>query len=87
MMQILTESVFKLEEQKISGLALIPRISRNNTLYTNNELARADGVTVPLNWEHDAETHCRYCHISSQSRDDTVILFCGNYRSRSSKSH
>jgi len=41
------------ESAKITGVALIPRISRNNNLYTKQELERFDGVTVPLNWEHD----------------------------------
>ena len=41
------------EKAKISGVALIPRISRNNNLYTKAELERFDNVTVPLNWEHD----------------------------------
>lgn len=41
------------ESAKITGVALIPRISRNNNLYTKQELERFDGVQVPLNWEHD----------------------------------
>jgi hypothetical protein len=41
------------ESAKIRGVALIPRISRNNNLYTKQELERFDGVQVPLNWEHD----------------------------------
>lgn len=41
------------EKAKIHGVALIPRISRNNNLYTKAELERFDGVQVPLNWEHD----------------------------------
>jgi hypothetical protein len=40
------------EKAKISGVALIPRISRNNNLYTKAELERFDNVSVPLNWEH-----------------------------------
>jgi hypothetical protein len=43
------------ETAKISGVALIPRISRNNNLYTKAELERFDNVTVPLNWEHDPD--------------------------------
>lgn len=39
-------------EKKIHGIALVPRISRNENLYTKKELARAHGVRVPLNWEH-----------------------------------
>jgi hypothetical protein len=41
------------ESAHITGVALIPRISRNNNLYTKAELERFDGVQVPLNWEHD----------------------------------
>ena len=43
------------EKAKISGVALIPRISRNNNLYTKAELMRFDNKTVPLNWEHDPD--------------------------------
>ena len=50
------ESYTKIDENaKIAGVALIPRISRNHNLYTKEELKRFNGVTVPLNWEHDAE--------------------------------
>ncbi len=38
---------------KISGIALIPRISRNQNLYTKGELERAEGVKARLDWEHD----------------------------------
>lgn len=51
----LIESLARIDEQaKITGVALIPRISRNNRLYTKEELKRFDNVTVPLNWEHDS---------------------------------
>jgi hypothetical protein len=43
------------ENAKIQGVALIPRISRNNNLYTKEELARFHGKKVPLNWEHDGD--------------------------------
>ena len=43
------------EKAKISGVALIPRISRNNNLYTKKELEHFDNVTVPLNMEHDPD--------------------------------
>lgn len=43
------------EKARITGVALIPRISRNQNLYTKKELARFDNVTVPLNWEHDSK--------------------------------
>lgn len=41
------------ESAHVTGIALIPRISRNENLYTKKELQRFDNVTVPLNWEHD----------------------------------
>jgi len=41
------------ETAKITGVALIPRISRNDNLYTKEELRRFHNVRVPLNWEHD----------------------------------
>jgi hypothetical protein len=41
------------ETARISGVALLPRISRNNNLYTKKELARFHNMQVPLNWEHD----------------------------------
>jgi len=42
------------EQAQITGIAAVPRISRNGNLYTKTELQRADGVRVPLNWEHDS---------------------------------
>lgn len=42
------------ESAHITGIALIPRISRNNNLYTKKELERFHNVRVPLNWEHDS---------------------------------
>ena len=52
----LIESLATIDEQAhITGVALIPRISRNNRLYTKEELKRFDGVNVPLNWEHDEQ--------------------------------
>lgn len=51
---IVLESYARIDETAhISGVALIPRISRNNNLYTKQELARFNNVQVPLNWEHD----------------------------------
>lgn len=41
------------ENAHIQGVALIPRISRNQNLYTKAELERFHNKTVPLNWEHD----------------------------------
>ncbi len=40
------------ETAKITGIAAIPRISRNNRLYLKSELERVNGLKVPLNWEH-----------------------------------
>lgn len=45
------------ESAHITGIALIPRISRNNNLYTKEELKRFHNVRVPLNWEHDPSKH------------------------------
>jgi len=43
------------EQAHITGVALIPRISRNDNLYTKEELKRFNNVNVPLNWEHDGK--------------------------------
>jgi len=43
------------EQAHITGVALIPRISRNDNLYTKEELKRFDNIKVPLNWEHDPD--------------------------------
>jgi len=52
--RLILESYATVNEQaKITGIAATPRISRNGILYTKAELERADGMTVPLNWEHD----------------------------------
>ena len=51
---MIIEAYSKIDEQAhITGVALIPRISRNNNLYTKAELQRFDNVQVPLSWEHD----------------------------------
>ena len=53
-MKHLIEAYSTIDEQAhITGVALIPRISRNDNLYTKEELKRFDNITVPLNWEHD----------------------------------
>jgi hypothetical protein len=39
--------------QKITGIAAIPRVSRNGRLYLPEDLQRNDGVTTPLLWQHD----------------------------------
>ena len=41
-----------IKEHVITGVALIPRTSRNENHYTKGEIARGDGLTVPVNWEH-----------------------------------
>ena len=38
--------------KKITGLLALPRISRNGNFYYPEELAKADGKTVPLRWNH-----------------------------------
>lgn len=40
------------ESKKLHGILAIPRISRNGNLYLPEELARADGMTVPVLWNH-----------------------------------
>jgi len=60
------------ESAKIEGIALIPRISRNNNLYTKQELERFDGITVPLNWEHDPNTKIGSVTFSYNSSQETV---------------
>ena len=53
-MKHIIEAYSRIDEQAhITGIALIPRISRNDNLYTKDELKRFDNKTVPLNWEHD----------------------------------
>lgn len=38
--------------KKITGLLALPRVSRNGNFYFPEELAKADGKTVPLRWNH-----------------------------------
>ena len=53
--QLIIESFGSVNEKaELTGIAAVPRISRNGNLYTKTELARADGKRVPLNWEHDS---------------------------------
>lgn len=47
---VITEST---EGLKITGVALIPRTSKNEIHYTKGEIRRADGKTVDVNWEHN----------------------------------
>lgn len=53
-MQVVIETFATVSEAgtKIAGLALTPRISRNNNFYFPSQLERADGKVVPLRWEH-----------------------------------
>ena len=60
------------ESAKITGVALIPRISRNNNLYTKQELERFDGVQVPLNWEHDPSNVIGQVTFHYNSSQETV---------------
>jgi hypothetical protein len=43
--------------ERIAGIALMPRESRNGVYYDTEELKKFDGVTVPLRVEHDKNTH------------------------------
>jgi len=61
------------ETAKISGVALIPRISRNNNLYTKRELERFDNVTVPLNWEHDPNKRIGEVTFFYNAEQETVF--------------
>lgn len=40
------------ESKRLQGILAIPRISRNGNLYLPEELARADGRTIPVLWNH-----------------------------------
>lgn len=68
------EAYSKIDETAhITGIALIPRISRNNNLYTKRELERFDGVTVPLNWEHDPNKQIGSVTFHYNSSQETVF--------------
>jgi hypothetical protein len=43
--------------ERIAGIALMPRESRNGVYYDTEELKKFDGVSVPLRVEHDKNTH------------------------------
>jgi len=60
------------ERAHITGVALIPRISRNNNLYTKNELKRFDNVKVPLNWEHDRSKQIGFVTFHYNEEMETV---------------
>lgn len=68
------ESYTRIDENaKIAGVALIPRISRNQNLYTKEELKRFDNVTVPLNWEHNSEKVIGKATFHYNSETETVF--------------
>ena len=68
------ESYTRIDENaKIAGVALIPRISRNHNLYTKEELKRFDGVTVPLNWEHDGNKVIGQATFHYNAETETVF--------------
>ncbi|KKM48357.1 hypothetical protein LCGC14_1557780, partial [marine sediment metagenome] len=60
------------EQAHITGVALIPRISRNNNLYTKAELERFDGVRVPLNWEHNTQKQIGFVTFHYNADLETV---------------
>jgi len=60
------------ERAHITGVALIPRISRNNNLYTKAELQRFDNVKVPLNWEHDRSKQIGFVTFHYNEEMETV---------------
>ncbi len=71
--KIRLESYARIDEQAhITGVALIPRISRNNNLYTKKELARFNNVRVPLNWEHDRSREIGFVTFHYNSDLETV---------------
>ncbi len=68
------ESYTRIDENaKIAGVALIPRISRNQNLYTKEELKRFDGITVPLNWEHNGDKVIGQATFHYNSETETVF--------------
>jgi len=70
---IILEAYSTIDEQAhITGVALIPRISRNDNLYTKEELKRFDNVQVPLNWEHDPTRRIGYVTFHYNSDLETV---------------
>lgn len=51
--QIVFENLCVKEGKKIKGVAAYAGVSRNRNLYLPEELAKADGVEVPIYWSHD----------------------------------
>ena len=43
--------------ERIAGIALMPRQSRNGVFYDTEELKKFDGKQVPLRVEHNKDTH------------------------------
>jgi len=60
------------ETAHITGVALIPRISRNNNLYTKKELSRFNNVRVPLNWEHNPDKKIGFVTFRYNEEMETV---------------
>ena len=61
------------ESARIHGKALVAMISRNGNLYTKEELARFDKMTVPLNWEHDPNKVIGTATFAYNSELETVF--------------
>jgi hypothetical protein len=65
--------------ERIAGIALMPRESRNGVYYDIEELKKFDGVSVPLRVEHDKNTHIgevtfSFDEIKSQVRYEATIF-------------
>ena len=65
--------------ERIAGIALMPRESRNGVYYDIEELKKFDGVSVPLRVEHDKDTHIgevtfTFDEIKSQVRYEASIF-------------
>ena len=65
--------------ERIAGIALMPRESRNGVYYDIEELKKFDGVSVPLRVEHDKSTHIgevtfSFDEIKSQVRYEASIF-------------
>ena len=55
MTKVIIEAKLSYEEttNKIAGIALVPRVSRNGFLYTEGEMKKGHGVTGPLDYRHN----------------------------------
>ena len=65
--------------ERIAGIALMPRESRNGVYYDIEELKKFDGVSVPLRVEHDKNTHIgevtfSFDDIKSQVRYEATVF-------------